>query len=110
MGFPKIDKDGNGGISQEEFINAFGVDVPELKRRARKKWGPPNDSFKAMDKNGDGKLSPKEFEDGCKEMDIPPDQAAKLLPEIDIDASGDIDLEVWGDAMGMDKDDLRHAI
>lgn len=108
--FPKIDADNKDGISEEEFINVFGVDVPELKRRARKKYGPPNDSFKAMDKNGDGKLQPKEFEEGCKAMDIPPEQAAKLFPQIDKDQSGDIDLEEWGEAMGMNKDDLRHAI
>eukprot|EP00746_Dinoflagellata_sp_MGD_P165407 gnl/MRDRNA2_/MRDRNA2_94657_c0_seq1.p1 gnl/MRDRNA2_/MRDRNA2_94657_c0~~gnl/MRDRNA2_/MRDRNA2_94657_c0_seq1.p1 ORF type:complete len:1522 (+),score=530.41 gnl/MRDRNA2_/MRDRNA2_94657_c0_seq1:147-4712(+) len=108
--FPKIDKDGNGDISEEEFLNVFGVDVPELKRRARKKHGPPNDSFKAMDKNGDGKLSPEEFEEGCKALDIPPEQAEKLMKEIDTDQSGDVDLEEWGDAMGMNKDDLRHAI
>merc|ERR1719160_59827 len=89
--FPKVDEDGNGSISPEEFRNAFGVDLPELKRRARKKFGPPQDSFKAMDKNGDGKIQPEEFEEGCKAMHIPPDQAAKLLPQIDVDASGDID-------------------
>merc|ERR1719161_2697087 len=33
--FPEVDADGDGIITPEEWTNAFGVDLPELKRRAR---------------------------------------------------------------------------
>jgi len=106
----EIDADGSGGISQAEYKNAFGIEVPELKRRVRAAHGPPKESFKAFDANGDGEMSPEEFETACKELDVPKSRAKALFAKLDTDGEGNIDPEEWDNAMSMSKKDLRHAV
>lgn len=107
---PEIDKDGDGVISQEEYKNVFGVDVPELKRRAREKYGDPEKAFEGMDSNGDGILQSEEFVKACEEMDIPAAQADVLLKEIDANMDGSVDPEEWDSQMGMTDEEVKKAI
>jgi len=108
--FPQVDKDGDGSISEDEYRNVFGVDLAEFKKRARKKWGTPEESFKAMDANGDGEISPDEFVEACKQLNIPPERAEILFDELDADSSGGITPEEWEASMGLSKQDLQRTI
>merc|ERR1719160_2029995 len=99
--FDKVDEDGDGVISEEEFRNAFGVDIPELRKRARAKFGSPSKSFPAIDANKDGKMQPEEFMAAAKAMKIPPERAAELRQELDADADGVITPEEWEEKMSM---------
>merc|ERR1719387_503904 len=98
----------NGEISPKEFFDAiggpekYGITVPEFKARAKRKHGTPKKAFDAMDKDGDGQISPEEFEEGCKNLDPPisKEEAAPLFNEIDKDSSGGIDPEEFYKAVG----------
>merc|ERR1719473_1676019 len=90
---PQVDTNGDGKIDPEEYKNAFGVTLDELKARSRDKFGPPSEAFKDFDKDGDGQVSPEEFEAACEELGIPKEQAAKLLKELDQDGDGQISEE-----------------
>jgi len=107
---PEIDKDGSGDISKEEFMNVFGVDMPEMRRRARAKFGSPEESFAKIDPNGDGSVSPEEFEKACADLNIPPANAKKLLKEADTDGSGEISPEEWEAAAKMSEKELQQAM
>lgn len=53
--FKKLDKNGDGSISKEEFLASPGAKKDPAKAEER---------FKKLDKNGDGKLSLDEFKAG----------------------------------------------
>eukprot|EP00746_Dinoflagellata_sp_MGD_P125763 gnl/MRDRNA2_/MRDRNA2_60607_c0_seq1.p1 gnl/MRDRNA2_/MRDRNA2_60607_c0~~gnl/MRDRNA2_/MRDRNA2_60607_c0_seq1.p1 ORF type:complete len:1252 (+),score=372.78 gnl/MRDRNA2_/MRDRNA2_60607_c0_seq1:149-3904(+) len=108
--FPQVDLDGDGSINQEEYKNAFGIGIPEFKRRARKNFGVPVDSFKAVDANGDGKIQPEEFMKGCKDLDIPGDTAQTLYDKLDADENGGISPKEWDEALAMTPEDVKKAV
>jgi Ca2+-binding EF-hand superfamily protein len=108
--FGKVDSDGDGSINEEEFRNAFGVDVPELRRRARAKYGPPSKSFPAIDGSKDGLMQPPEFMAAAKAMNIPEDRAEQLMAEIDTNADGVIDPQEWDDAMSMSGKEVKQEV
>merc|ERR1719235_2016696 len=63
-----------------------------------------------MDTDGDGEISPEEFEKGCEKLNIPLERAKELFDEIDLDYSGGISPEEWDEAMGLKKDDIRRTV
>lgn len=108
--FPEIDKDGDGKVSEEEYKNVFGIDVPELKRRARDKYGDPKKSFAGIDADGDGTIKPEEFVKACEEMEIPEATAKVLLKQLDKNMDGSISPEEWEGSMGLTKKEAQQAI
>ncbi|MEA3641404.1 MAG: EF-hand domain-containing protein [Lamprobacter sp.] len=78
--FTETDGDGDGFISKEEASTAFNNQVPAEMLEAMKERGMPDpgETFvKNLDKDGDGKVSPAEFEqptvDSFKRMDADSD-------------------------------------
>merc|ERR1719160_476878 len=108
--FGKVDLDGDGVINEEEFRNAFGVDIPELRKRARAKFGPPSKSFPAIDANKDGKMSPEEFLAAAKTMNIPEERAKELMKEMDTNGDGVINPEEWDDAMSLSGKEIKQEV
>jgi len=108
--FGEVDKSADGGIDKQEFADVFGVSLPEMKRRAREKYGSPEASFKAFDANGDGNIDLAEFEKGCAILNIPASTAKKLMAEMDIDASGGISPEEWDQGMEMTKEEVKQKV
>jgi len=106
----EMDGDEDGVISAEEYEAAFGVTVPELKKRAAEQFGTSQDSFKAFDKNGDGKIDEDELKAACLELDIPEDQASRLFPLLDSNGNLDISPEEWDKLMGLDEEDVAQEI
>merc|ERR1719375_2405366 len=93
--------------------NAFGVDLAEMKRRAREKWGPDaqKDSYqKGLDPNGDGSSTPEEWEKACAALDIPPATAKKLMKEVDTDGSGEISPEEWDAVAKLTEEEMKKEI
>jgi len=108
--FGEVDKNADGGIDKDEWTDVFGVTLPEMKRRAREKWGAPEASFKAFDANGDGNIDLEEFEKACAALNIPASTAKKLMDEMDLDASGGISPEEWDQGMEMSKEEVKQKI
>ena len=60
--FPSFDLDGDGRVSQEEFIEARGQRVAERAKQGRMMRGMANmPEFSDIDSDGDGSISPDEF-------------------------------------------------
>jgi Ca2+-binding EF-hand superfamily protein len=60
--FASFDLDGDGGVSQEEFIEARGQRVAERAKQGRMMRGMANmPEFSDIDSDGDGSISPDEF-------------------------------------------------
>jgi Ca2+-binding EF-hand superfamily protein len=108
--FPLVDANGDGRISEQEYKNVFGIQLPELRRRVREKHGPPGESFKIFDADGDGKISRAEFVKGSKELDVPEARANALFDEVDANGDGEISPKEWENAMGLDQKELRQKI
>jgi Ca2+-binding EF-hand superfamily protein len=92
------DKDGDGKISPAEAMapNTLPngepqITVPEFMKRALAGPPPasPQDAYKKMDKDGDSKVTPEEFEAACAAMAPPisPAQAKDLFSKMDKDMS-----------------------
>lgn len=117
--FGDIDTNGDGQISKAEWDKAMKikemkkarfttpadmVDLPELRDRLLKKHGDAEKGWKAADVNGDGELSPEEWERHCSEVGVTPENAKKLLPEVDTDNSGTISEEEYKNAFSIAAD------
>merc|ERR1719161_2779970 len=112
--FKPIDKNGDGGISPEEWFEALGgcaecgdafipLTVPEFKERAKAKHGTPQAAFDAFDSSPtDGKISPEELAKGGAALEpaVTPEQAAGLFKPIDKNGDGGIDPKEWFEALG----------
>jgi len=106
----QVDTDGSGDISATEYEKAFGVTVPELKKRSAAEFGTPEASFEAFDTSGDGTIDADEFKAGCELLGIPADQADRLFPLLDKDTGASISPEEWTDQMGLDDEDVRQQV
>jgi Ca2+-binding EF-hand superfamily protein len=106
----EVDADGDGKISEEEYKNALGVTLDELKTRARDEFGPPEKSFPAFDSSGDGQIDAEEWKAACEKLGIPEGRAADLLKEVDQDGDGQVSEEEFRAAMGMGVEDLKRAV
>lgn len=78
--FSETDADGDGFVSEEEASTAFSNQVPAEMLEAMKERGMPDPGqtfVKNLDKDGDGKISPAEFEqptvDSFERMDADSD-------------------------------------
>ena len=58
------------------------------------RYGPPSESFKKFDADGDGQISAEEWEKACEALGIPKDRAADLLKEVDQDGDGQVRVQV----------------
>merc|ERR1719482_1004757 len=70
----------------------------------------PEESYPKMDLNGDGSISPEEWEKGCAALDISPASAKALLKECDTDGSKEVSPEEWEVAMAMSEEELKKEV
>merc|ERR1719484_217769 len=67
--------------------------------------------MKEVDKDGDGKISEKEYKDALGvTLDELKNRAADLLKEVDQDGDGQVSEEEYRAAMGMGLEDLKRAV
>merc|ERR1719335_712464 len=83
----KLDKDGDGVLSPEEAGQGAAAMEAEaaasspkekLKKAMKEKFKSPKEALKAMDKDGDGKLSPDEMKAGVCGGECSPEQEAEV--------------------------------
>jgi len=107
--FSELDVDPTDGmVTPEEMYAAiggpdkFGLSVPEFKKRAGEKSGAPKATYTAMDANGDGKVSPEEFDAYCGSLNPPvtPEEAKPLFKALDKSKSGFIEPEEFFEEVG----------
>jgi Ca2+-binding EF-hand superfamily protein len=108
--FDEIDTNKDGKISQDEYKNAFGVNMEELKRRMREKWGSIDEGFEAFDANGDGQITEEEFVAACKKLGIPKERAQLLHAEMDLNGDGVVTPDEWRKAMGLSRKDVMEKL
>merc|ERR1719502_575444 len=104
--FPLLDTNGDGFIDALEWADKFGVSLDGLRARILDKYGNADAGFKAGDKNKDGSLSGAEFFDHCKSVDVGPEDAGKLLKQVDKNGDGKISEKEYN-AFGITVDELK---
>ena len=83
------------------MVVAFGMCMPMV--MAQDKGKSPEERFKALDKNSDGKLSKDEFL--ASVADDKKDKAGERFAAMDKDKSGDLNLEEYKEGMMKKKKD-----
>merc|ERR1719333_847672 len=110
----KIDADGDGVISEEEFQEMMGVTEEGFRKRALDKWGNADEIMKQTDLDGDGKVSEEELRKAMEAVGITPDNARKLAKEMiakyDTDGDGKIDGAKYKEIMGARAKDLQERM
>jgi len=66
-----LDGDGTGTVSLFEFAPEHAMDLARLKQWAQEQFGSMRGLFKAMDADGNGKVSFKEFNEACINLGLP---------------------------------------
>jgi Ca2+-binding EF-hand superfamily protein len=104
-----MDKNGDGVVGSDEFFDAVGPpekfdktwDVLEIAKGVLKQnFASPKMAFDALDKNGDGSLSPEELKQGLISAGMRPDLAEKAMAEFDTDGDGKCSSEEFYKVMG----------
>lgn len=108
--FAEVDTDDSGTIIKDEYMNVLGVDLAELKRRVRDKWGDTDKGFEAIDQDGNGQLSPEEWNNAMPLLDVSDHAAKQLFGQIDSDGNGQISKEEWDAAMGLTMEEMQKKI
>jgi len=110
----KMDKDGDGKISAEEFQQAMGVTEEGFRKRALDKWGNADEILKATDLDGDGCVSEEELRKAMEAVGISPGQAEALAREMmtkyDKDGDGCLSGDQYKEIMGARVDDLQERM
>jgi len=104
-----MDKNGDGVVDSDEFFDAVGPpekfdkswDVLEIAKGVLKQnFESPKLAFDALDKNGDGSLSPEELKAGLIDAGMTPELAEKAMKEFDTDGDGKCSSEEFYKVMG----------
>merc|ERR1719454_2416667 len=77
--FDKANADGKGGLSEDEFLTAFGAGPEELREACFSFMRDPKFAYHSMDTNNDGLLSPDEWKAGLAQMEFTDGQADRLF-------------------------------
>jgi len=105
--FNAFDTNGDGFIEAMEWSKAFGVTLDGLRQRILAKYKNSDAGFKAADQDEDGSLNPAEFMAHCRTVDVGPQDAARLMKEVDKDGDGKISEKEYKDALGVTLDELK---
>merc|ERR1711924_313288 len=92
--FDKMDKNKDKYISKDEWVDAMGMSVDDLRRHIYKKGTTPQDVMKKL---GDG--SKDEFKKAMKDLGVSEEDADGLFDAIDTDGDGKISKKEWEKAM-----------
>merc|ERR1719482_2027704 len=96
-------------IEALEWSKTFGVTLDGLRQRILEKYKNSDAGFKAADQDEDGSLNPAEFMAHCRTVDVGPQDAARLMKEVDKDGDGKISEKEYKDALGVTLDELKRA-
>lgn len=107
----KIDADGKGEASAEEYENAIGITSETAEKRLDEKFGDSDKAFAAGDANGDGRMTKDEWAAQAKEIGIKDDSnAGDLYAEMDADKDGIVSEEEYKNAMGVTPSELKRRL
>lgn len=110
----KMDKDGDGKISEEEFQQAMGITEEGFRQRALDKWGNADEILKQTDLNGDGMVDEEELRKAMEAVGISPGQAEALAREMmmkyDKDGDGHLTGDQYKEIMGARAAELQERM
>lgn len=105
-----FDEDKNNKISTYEWQNIMGVTLPELVDLSNLKHQNAENGWKAADKNGDGDVTPKEFNAFCEALAVTEKNAKKLFPQIDKNGDDKISQEEYKNVFGIGIEELKRRM
>lgn len=108
--YAEMDTDKDGKVDFTEFQEAMGVSKDDMKRRMLKKFGNAEKALKAIDKDGDGKVSEEEFLAAAKDMNIPEDLAKEIFKDLEKANGGELTTDEFMKEFGADADDLKERL